>query len=246
VTQKPLRIQKILAHLGYASRRTIEDWIRQGKIKLNDKFAKLGDRVDLKRDRLSIDNKRVSLPTTLLAQPRLILYHKPIGEICSHVDPKRRRTIFDTLPKLEKGRWIYIGRLDFNTSGLLLLTNNGDIAHRLMHPSQFIEREYAVRVLGKLTPIAIKNLTQGVMLQDGDARVEHILEKQSRGVNHWYQVVVMEGRNRLVRRLFESQGFRVNRLIRVRFGHIILPQNLKPGQYQELPITDKNIQAHLI
>jgi 23S rRNA pseudouridine2605 synthase len=232
---KPQRIQKLLAHLGYASRRTIEEWIRNGQITLNHKTAKLGDRVDLTKDRLMVNGKRVHVSEQPIL-PRLILYHKPVGEICSHADPEKRKTIFDGLPKLEQGRWIYIGRLDLNTSGLLLLTNNGDLANKFMHPSQLIEREYAVRILGKLTPDAITHLTHGVQLKDGKARFEHIVEKQAKGVNHWYHVVVMEGRNRLVRRLFESQHFAVNRLIRVRFGDIILPKTLKPGQYKELPV----------
>jgi len=236
--KKSLRIQKILAHLGYGSRRTIEDWIRAGRIKCNDRVATLGDCVDLSQDRLTVDGNLVVKPTQPI-QPRLLLYHKPIGEICSHADPRQRKTIFDTLPSLLKGRWISIGRLDLNTSGLLLLTNDGDIANKYMHPSRSIEREYAVRVLGKLTPSNIKNLTHGINLRDGKARFEHIIEKKASGVNHWYQVVVMEGRNRIVRRLFEAQGFLVNRLVRVRFGQLVLPANLKPGKYQELPINTK-------
>lgn len=231
---KPPRIQKLLAHLGYGSRRMIEMWIRDGKIMLNHKTAKLGDRVDLTRDCLMVKGQRVRKSKCSI-QPRLILYHKPLGEICSRADPQKRKTIFDSLPKLAQGRWIYVGRLDLNTSGLLLLTNNGDLANKLMHPSQLIEREYAVRILGKLTLNTIRHLTHGVKLQDGKARFEHIVEKQVKGVNHWYHVVIVEGRNRLVRRLFESQQHTVNRLIRVRFGDIILPKNLKPGQYKELP-----------
>jgi 23S rRNA pseudouridine2605 synthase len=230
--QKLWRVQKLLAHFGYASRRTVEQWIKEGKIKINDKIATLADRVDVREDSLFLSNKRINIHQTI--KPRFILYHKPVGEICSHADTHNRRTIFDTLPTLTQGRWIYIGRLDLNTSGLLLLTNDGDKANQLMHPSQFIEREYAVRTLGRLTDQMIKKLTHNVELDDGTARFKHIIVTQKNGANHWYRVVIMEGRHRLVRRLFESQGILVNRLIRIRFGHIILPRHLKPGHFKSM------------
>ena len=234
---KPPRIQKLLSHLGYGSRRTIEVWIRHGKITLNQRIAQLGDRVDLTKDALMVQGQRVQQSECTI-QPRLILYHKPVGEICSRYDPKKRKTIFDSLPTLKKGRWVYVGRLDFNTSGLLLLTNNGDLANTLMHPSQCVEREYAVRIFGKLSSEVMKRLRCGIQLPDGRARFEVIIEKLTQGANHWYNVVVVEGRNRLVRRLFEAQHFIVNRLIRIRYGDILLPKYLKPGQYKEVDYSN--------
>lgn len=231
------RIQKVLAHLGYGSRRQVEHWIREGKIKLNGHMAHLGDRVDLNQDQLYLNGKLVQASPNAV-DPQIILYHKPPGELCTRRDPHGRRTVFHALPKPISGRWIYVGRLDINTSGLLLLTTDGELAHRLMHPSQQIAREYVVRILGQLTDKHIKKLTHGITLDDGAARFEHIVETETKGVNHWYRVVVMEGRNRLVRRLFESVGFSVNRLIRVRFGSIVLPKNLRLGHYQKLSMSD--------
>ena len=168
----------------------------------------------------------------------MLIYNKPEGEVCTRADPQGRNTVFDALPRIREGRWINIGRLDINTSGLLLFTNNGELANRLMHPATNIEREYAVRVLGQITPDMTKRLTHGVPLDDGTARFEDIVDAGGDGANHWFYVVVMSGRNRMVRRLWESQGCKVNRLIRVRFGPIFLPKKLRRGEWVELNKPD--------
>lgn len=231
------KIQKILANLGYGSRREIERWITEGRIKIGNRLAKLGDRAS-SFDVISV-NGRIIHAATEPVERRVILYHKPIGEICSHRDEEGKGSVFDRLPGLPagSGRWISVGRLDVNTSGLLLFTNDGALANQLMHPSSCVEREYVVRVLGKAGPQILERLTRGVMLEDGMARFEHIVEasdKEKSGVNHWYYVVVTEGRNRLVRRLWESQDFKVNRLKRVRYGSVILGSMPKQKDYREL------------
>jgi len=233
------RLQKLLADFGYASRRTVEKWIVTGRIQLNGKTAQLGDRADLTKDKLTLDGKSISADSQK-NETQLILYHKPVGEICSRSDPQYRPTIFEQLPHLKKGRWINVGRLDINSSGLLLLTNDGDLANRLMHPKHLIEREYLARVLGKLTTQQCEQLKKGMRLEDGMAKFKAVgtsrglplPDEKGEGANHWYSVTIMEGRNRLVRRLFESQGLQVNRLIRIRFGDIMLPRDLKPGKFR--------------
>jgi len=227
------RLQKLLARLGMGSRREIEQWIREGRLRLNKELAKLGDRVT-RNDRVYLDGHLI--PETKLrakVASRVIAYHKPEGQICSRHDPEDRDTVFKHLPKLRTGRWIMIGRLDLNTSGLLLFTTDGELANRLMHPSQEVEREYAVRVLGKVEEAVLKQLTHGVELEDGPARFEHIVESGGTGANHWYHVLIREGRNREVRRLWESQGVRVSRLIRVRFGTIEMGR-IHSGRNKEL------------
>jgi len=227
------KIQKILAHAGLASRRQIELWIRDGRIVINGQVAKLGDRITPDVN-IAIDGRVVKLFKSIQQKTRVILYHKPEGEICSRKDPEERPTIFDHLPQLRHGRWISIGRLDFNTSGVLLLTNDGELAHRLMHPSREIEREYAVRILGKVLPNMIKKLKTGIILDDKKAYFDDITDAGGEGTNHWYHVIVKEGRNRMVRRLWESQGLTVSRLIRIRYGMITLPRFLRRGKWQEL------------
>lgn len=223
------RIQKVLSEMGIASRRQVERWIREGRIQVNGQIAKLGDKI-LPTDKIQIDGRQLKRPSTEAPITRVIAYHKTAGEICTRKDPEKRPTVFQNLPKLRGQRWISIGRLDLNTSGLLLFTNDGELAHRLMHPSMQIEREYAVRVLGKVDEDILKRLTHGVMLEDGMARFEHIVNSGGEGANHWYHVLVAEGRNRLVRRLWESQGLQVSRLMRVRFGPIFLEKNMRPNK----------------
>ncbi len=227
------RLQKVLARAGYGSRRQIETLIEQGRIQLNGRTARLGDRVG-PGDRIKVNGKLVPASRLQGKRTRLIAYHKPVGEICTRSDPQDRPTVFHNLPRLRGGRWIAIGRLDINTSGLLLFTTDGELANRLIHPSQQIEREYAVRVRGEVNEQILANLRKGVLLDDGPARFERIEDAGGEGSNHWYHVILREGRNREVRRLWESQGVTVSRLIRVRFGPIKLPRNLRPGKWQEL------------
>lgn len=230
--QSSEKLQKVLANLGLASRRTIEEWIQAGRIKVNNQIAKIGMRVDL-HDVIKVDNRVVRMPRHE-TKTRLILYHKPEGEICSREDPERRRTVFMSLPKLAQGRWIGIGRLDINTSGLLLFTNDGELANKLMHPSANLEREYAVRIYGNVDEEVLKKLQQGVILEDGKAKFEKIIDAGGEGRNHWYHVIVKEGKNRLVRRLWESQNVKISRLIRIRFGNYTLPKHLRIGKWMEI------------
>jgi len=222
------KLQKVLARAGLGSRRQIENWIRQGRVQVNQQVAILGARVN-PRDEICVDGYSVD---PLAKAPRQILcYHKPVGEICTRSDPEGRPTVFDKLPKLKLGRWISVGRLDISTAGLLLLTTDGELAHRLMHPAQSLEREYAVRILGKVDDAMLKRLTTGILLEDGSARFNQILDAGGVGANHWYHVVLQEGRHREVRRLWESQGVVVSRLIRIRFGPVSLPKGLRAGEY---------------
>jgi len=230
------KLQKVLARLGYGSRREMERWIAEGLIGVNGVLATTGQRVS-DRDTITVKGKTIQLADEK-QETRVILYHKPVGEICSHRDDEGGGSIFDHLPPLKSGRWISVGRLDVNTSGLLLLTNDGDLANKLMHPSFQVEREYAVRVLGTATEETLKKLTEGVMLEDGMARFEHIVDRGGKGANHWYYVVVTEGRNRLVRRLWESQHQAVSRLKRVRYGKIILGSTPRQGEYKELSASE--------
>lgn len=227
------KIQKVLANAGLGSRRQIETWLREGRIAINGKIAELGQRMTL-NDKVKVDGREVRLARQTPSKTRVLLYHKPEGEICSRSDPEGRPTIFDRLPLLRNGRWISVGRLDFNTSGLLLLTNDGALANRLMHPSAEIEREYAVRVKGDVAPATLRALKKGVKLTDGLAHFDTVKDAGGEASNHWYHVMVKEGRNRLVRRLWESQGVMVSRLIRIRFGDIMLPRMLRKGRWEEL------------
>jgi 23S rRNA pseudouridine2605 synthase len=219
--------------MGFGSRREIERWIEQGRIKVNGKACVLGDRVD-PGDWIQFDGKRIIVREAEQAKTRVIMYHKPVGEVCTRNDPEGRPTVFDHLPKAGRARWISIGRLDINTSGLLLFTTNGELANRLMHPSQQIEREYAVRVNGEVTRDILRQLTTEVTIEDGPARFDDIQDGGGEGYNHWYYVVIREGRKREVRRLWEAFEIRVSRLIRVRYGSIILPRSLRKGRAKEL------------
>lgn len=228
------RLQKVLARAGYGSRRQIEDWIRAGRIEVDGETATLGCSIS-GREKIRIDGKPVSCAAALSrTSHRTLMYHKPVGELTTRSDPEGRPTVFDRLPVLKTGRWISIGRLDLNTSGLLLLTTDGDLANRLMHPSGEIERVYAVRVLGEVDEDMLGRLRAGVRLEDGMAAFTDILDAGGAGANHWYHVTLREGRNREVRRLWESQGVQVSRLARVRFGPIDLPRQLRPGKFRDL------------
>ena len=227
------RLQKVLAHAGLGSRRQIEQWIRDGRIQLNKRPAHLGDRWH-KGDVVQLGRKVIQLERRLAAPVQVLAYHKPTGEIVTRRDPQGRPTVFQRLPRLSKGRWITIGRLDINTEGLLLFTNHGELANRMMHPSQELEREYAVRIYGKVTDAMLESLQRGVELEDGLARFDAIDPAGGEGANVWYKVVLREGRNRIVRRLWESQGVTVSRLIRVRYGPVSLPAGLKSGHIYQL------------
>jgi len=232
------RLQKVLARAGHGSRRQVEDWIRDGKITVNGKLAELGISVSA-TDIIKIDGRSVSTATGTSTLSRTLIYHKPAGELITRKDEAGRPTVFDHLPRLAHGRWISVGRLDFNTSGLLLVTTDGELAHRLMHPSWEVEREYAVRVLGEVDDEVLQRLQDGVMLDDGLAGFASILDAGGAGANHWYHVILREGKNREVRRLWESQGLQVSRLIRTRYGPIELPRDVRAGRFRDL--TDKEL-----
>ena len=216
------RIHKVLANAGHGSRREIEALIRDGKISVNGKLAILGQSIG-EKDRITINSRPIRLHLQRKRKPKVLAYYKPAGEVCTRRDEKGRETVFRNLPTLRNSRWINIGRLDLNTTGLLLFTTDGDLANKLMHPSSQIEREYAVRILGEVTKENLRALLNGVELEDGTARFTDIHDSGGKGANHWFHVVVMEGRNKEVRRLWESQGVKVTRLIRTRFGSYILP-----------------------
>lgn len=234
------RIQKFLANAGHGSRREIESLIREGKITVNGKPAVIGQQIDHK-DRVVINSKQIRLHPKRESIPKVLAYYKPAGEVCTRKDEKGRDTVFAKLPSLRNGRWINIGRLDINTTGLLLFTTDGDLANKLMHPSSQVEREYAVRILGLADKKQLRALREGVELEDGLAKFTDIVDSGGEGANHWYHVVIMEGRNREVRRLWESQGFQVTRLIRTRFGPYILPRSKRVGQHWRL--DEKEVEA---
>lgn len=227
------RLQKLLAAAGHGSRRQIEAWIDAGRLSVNGRPARLGDRA-LASDRIELDGKVLGLKAAGAA-PRVLLYHKPDGEMVTRSDPEGRPTVFRRLPPIPGGKWVAVGRLDINTAGLLLLTDSGELANRLMHPRYEVEREYAVRVLGALRPEECRRLLEGVALEDGIGRFDRLEPSgAAEGANRWYRVVLREGRNREVRRLFEAVGCKVSRLLRVRYGPVALPRDLRPGRYLEL------------
>lgn len=230
------RVQKVLAEAGYGSRREIEEWVVAGRISVNGEPSFLGQKIG-PGDRVKVNGKLVSLKFAAEQKkrgPRVLMYHKPDGEIVSKDDPEGRPSVFDRLPTINKGRWIAIGRLDFNTSGLLLFTDNGELANRMMHPRYEIEREYAVRLLGELSNEQKQQLTDGIELEDGQAKFTTLADEGGEGANHWYRVTLSEGRNREVRRMFEAVGLTVSRLMRVRYGKVELPSRLKRGMYEEM------------
>lgn len=236
------KLQKVLARSGFGSRREMERWIEEGRVLLNDQPARLGDRVS-ETDSVVVDGKPVKLTFAATAERRVLIYNKPLGEVCTRHDPEGRPTVFDNLPPLRQGRWIAIGRLDINTTGLLIFTTDGELANRMMHPSTQIDREYAVRVLGDVDEAMLERLKQGVLLDDGMARFTDVRYFDGEGANKWYHCVVMEGRNREVRRLWESQGLQVNRLKRVRFGPVFLPSDVKVGTWRELTPKEVDLLA---
>lgn len=231
------KLQKVLARAGYGSRREMEGWIEGGRVTVNGRTASLGDRVSAS-DKILVDGKKLAAADPQAVPQTVLLYNKPEGEICSRKDPEGRPTVYERLPALRHARWVGVGRLDINTSGLLLFTTDGELANRLMHPSRQIEREYAVRVRGAVSEEVIERMHEGVLLEDGMARFTDIQYFAGEGANHWYHVVIMEGRNREVRRLWESQGVTVSRLKRVRFANIFIPSTVKVGDYCELSKED--------
>lgn len=238
------KLQKILAEAGLGSRREMERWINAGRITVNGEAAHLGQRVN-GDDRIVVDGKplrrsKIAVPT------RVLLYNKPEGEVCTRSDPEGRRTIFDRLPEAGKGRWISIGRLDIATSGLLLLTTDGALANRMMHPSTGLDREYAVRINGLLTDEQTQQLRDGIVDEGEKLAFSDIRYFDGRGTNHWYHVVLTEGRNREIRRLFESCGLMVSRLKRVRFGPVVLPSRLARGKYETLSDQDSRLLYKLL
>ena len=234
------KLQKVLARMGLGSRRKLEESIKAGELTVNGSMAKLGDRV-VAGDKIKFKGRPVANDEKI--ENRVMLYHKPVGEVCSRKDPEGRATVFDGLPRLKSGRWVSVGRLDYNTSGLLLLTTDGELANALMHPSSRVEREYLVRVMGRVDEAMLQRLKSGVDLDDGPARFTDIQEggSDSEGINRFFYVVLSEGRNREVRRLWESQGVTVSRLKRVRYGEVFIPSKLKKGQWMELKPRDAEV-----
>jgi 23S rRNA pseudouridine2605 synthase len=227
------KLQKVLANVGLGARRELERWIEAGRVRVNGQIAEIGMRVG-ETDAITVDGRRIRAVALRIRRRRVLCYHKPAAEACTRHDPARRPTVFERLPPLKEGRWIVVGRLDIDSSGLLLFTNEGELAHRLMHPRSQIERGYAVRVRGAVTPKKLTQLKGGVSLEDGEAHFEDVREIGGEGTNRWYHVTLREGRKREVRRLWESQGCHVSRLIRVRFGPVALRRGLRPGQWEEL------------
>jgi len=230
-----MRLQKYLASMGYGSRRKIEDWIQDKRVKVNGKSIELGYKVK-KNDKISLDGKQVILPR-INQSHKHIIYNKPDNEICTRDDEKNRRTVYESLPKLNKQRWISVGRLDLTTTGLLIFTTDGDLANKLMHPSSRIIREYIVRIFGNPTSDEINILKRGVRLDDGMARFNSInqISKKNK-LNSWYRVAISEGRNHEIKRMWDTIGYKVNRLMRVSYGPIVLPRALKKGKYSHLSI----------
>ncbi|MCX7114892.1 MAG: pseudouridine synthase [Gammaproteobacteria bacterium] len=231
------RVQKLLSRLGYGSRREIERWIVEGSVKLNGEVAVLGCKVGA-TDTLIVKGKKVVIDLSKKLTTQILLYYKPVGEVCSRDDPLFSKTVFMSLPPVKEGRWVQVGRLDVNTAGLLIFTNDGALAHHLMHPKFEIEREYAVRVCGQVTKSMLQNLKEGVMLEDGKGKFKQIQFQGGEGSNAWYHVVLTEGRHREVRRLWQSQGVEVSRLIRIRYGSLQLPRTLSRGKWVELAQPD--------
>lgn len=235
------KLQKVLARSGKGSRRQLEEWIAAGRVSVNGQVAKLGDRVEGDEE-IRLDGKPVNARPDEEVERRVLVYHKPPGEICSRNDPQGRPTVFDNLPRLRGLRWVQVGRLDYNTSGLMLFTTDGELAHRLMHPSNEFVREYAVRVRGEISPEKKQAMLDGVLLEDGISRFQSIEEAggSDEGANQWYKVTLIGGKYREVRRLLDSQELQVARLMRVRFGPIQLPPELRQGRWMEMPAEQIN------
>ncbi|KLN64761.1 23S rRNA pseudouridine(2605) synthase RluB [Vibrio sp. VPAP30] len=240
------KLQKVLARAGHGSRRELEALIKAGRVSVNGIVAKLGERLEDENAVVRIDGHTVSAKAQEEVICRVLAYYKPEGELCTRHDPEGRRTVFDRLPKIRGSRWISVGRLDANTSGLLLFTTDGELANRLMHPSRQVEREYLVRVFGEVNEQKVKNLVRGVELEDGMARFEDVVYAGGDGMNHTFYVAINEGRNREVRRLWESQDTTVSRLKRVRYGDIYLDKKLPRGGWMELDLKEVNYLRELV
>lgn len=231
------RLQKVAARAGLGSRRELERLIKEGRVKLNGEPAELGATVT-PGDRVDVDGRAHRVRAVKADKIRVLVYNKPEGEVTTRSDPEGRPTVFDRLPSVRQGRWIAIGRLDLNTSGLLLLTTDGELANAMMHPSGGVDREYACRIHGRVTDEMIERLKAGVELEDGTGRFSDVVVGEGGATNRWYYAALMEGRNREVRRLWESQGVQVSRLKRVRYGAVPLPEDLRPGKWVELQPDD--------
>lgn len=231
--QQPERLQKLLSRAGLGSRREVEAWVEAGRISVNGKMAQPGQKITV-ADQVELDGRRLNTLPAADVLRRVLVYNKPEGEVTTRNDPEGRPTVFDSLPRLSDHRWIAIGRLDINTTGLMLFTTDGELANRLMHPSREVDREYAVRVFGEVDEAMIGRLLAGVLLEDGTARFSDISSAGGKGINQWYHVTLFEGRNREVRRLWESQGVQVSRLKRVRYGPVFLPSRLSVGRWEEM------------
>ena len=241
------KLQKVLARAGQGSRREIESIIAENRVSVDGKIATLGDRINVNSGvKVRIDGNLINLTQAQKEVCRVLMYYKPEGELCTRHDPEGRATVFDRLPRLTGARWIAVGRLDINTSGLLLFTTDGELANRLMHPSREVEREYSVRVFGAVDDAMLNRLKKGVQLEDGPANFKEIKFVGGVGMNQWFDVTLMEGRNREVRRLWESQGIQVSRLIRIRYGNIKLMKNLPRGGWQEMELADVNYLRELV
>lgn len=241
------KLQKILARAGKGSRREIEEIIAAGRVSVDGKMATLGDRVQVSSStKIRIDGHLVNLTTPQKEICRVLMYYKPEGELCTRFDPEGRATVFDRLPRLTGARWVAVGRLDINTSGLMLFTTDGELANRLMHPSREVEREYSVRVFGEITEAVLQRLRKGVQLEDGPAHFKQIKTIGGTGLNQWFDVTLTEGRNREVRRLWESQGIQVSRLIRIRYGNIKLEKSLPRGGWEEMDLENVNYLRGLV
>ena len=240
------KLQKVLARAGYGSRRELETLIKSGRVSVNGVVAKLGERLEDENATVRLDGHQVATKTSEDMVCRVLAYYKPEGELCTRNDPEGRRTVFDRLPKIRGSRWVSVGRLDANTSGLLLFTTDGELANRLMHPSRQVEREYLVRVFGDVNEQKVKNVVKGVELEDGMARFEDVVYAGGEGMNHTFYVAINEGRNREVRRLWESQDTTVSRLKRVRYGDIYLDKKLPRGGWVELDLKEVNYLRELV
>lgn len=241
------KLQKVLARAGQGSRREIETMIAANRVSVDGKIATLGDRIDANSGvKVRIDGREINLTHAQKEVCRVLMYYKPEGELCTRHDPEGRATVFDRLPRLIGSRWVAVGRLDINTSGLLLFTTDGELANRLMHPSREVEREYSVRVFGQVDDAILMRLRKGVQLEDGTANFKEIKVVGGTGLNKWFDVTLMEGRNREVRRLWESQGIQVSRLIRIRYGNIPLMKGLPRGGWQELDLDNVNYLRKLV
>jgi 23S rRNA pseudouridine2605 synthase len=235
------RLQKLMAAAGLGSRRNIEQWIKDGRVTISGRVAQLGDRAG-PADEVFLDGRKLDLRATMEPARELLLYHKPVGEMTTRSDPQGRPTVFERLPQPASGRWVVVGRLDVNTSGLLLFTTDGELAHRLMHPSSEIDREYLVRIRGRPSPFVVNQLLEGVTLEDGPARFDKIVQDETDGTHTSFRVVLHEGRNREVRRIWSAIGFEVSRLLRIRYGPVQLPRDLGPGAWR---IADAEVSVKL-